>query len=60
MPESMPAEHDGKPGYEGVLSDQAVTLATLLKDQGYHTYITGKWHLGKPHLNDVVRQGLLV
>ncbi len=47
MPESMPAEHDGKPGYEGVLSDQAVTLATLLKDQGYHTYITGKWHLGK-------------
>ena len=47
MPESMPPAHEGKPGYEGVLSDQAVTLATLLKDQGYHTYITGKWHLGK-------------
>ncbi len=47
MPESMPAAHEGKPGYEGVLSDQAVTLATMLKDQGYHTYITGKWHLGK-------------
>ena len=47
MPESMPAQHDGKPGYEGVLSDQAVTLATRLKDRGYHTYITGKWHLGK-------------
>lgn len=47
MPESMPAQHEGKPGYEGVLSDQAVTLATRLKDRGYHTYITGKWHLGK-------------
>ena len=47
MPESMPAQHEGKSGYEGVLSDQAVTLATRLKNQGYHTYITGKWHLGK-------------
>ncbi len=47
MPESTPEQHEGRPGYEGVLSDQAVTLATRLKDQGYHTYITGKWHLGK-------------
>lgn len=47
MPETMPSEHLGKPGYDGVLNDRAVTLATLLKDQGYHTYISGKWHLGK-------------
>ncbi len=47
MPETMPAEQEGKPGYEGVLNDQSVTLATMLKDSGYHTYITGKWHLGK-------------
>ena len=47
MPESTPHQHEGQPGYEGVLNDQALTLATLLKDQGYHTYITGKWHLGK-------------
>jgi arylsulfatase/uncharacterized sulfatase len=47
MPESTPVQHQGKPGYEGVLSDNALTLATLLRDQGYHTYITGKWHLGK-------------
>ena len=47
MPETTPAAHEGKPGYEGVLNDRAVTLATLLKDRGYHTYISGKWHLGK-------------
>jgi len=57
MPESTPAQHEGKPGYEGVLSDQAVTLATQLKDQGYHTYITGKWHLGKTPDKLPVRRG---
>lgn len=47
MPETMPGNHFGEPGYEGVLNDRVVTLATLLKDHGYHTYIAGKWHLGK-------------
>ena len=47
MPETMPGEHLGKPGYDGVLNDRVVTLATLLKNQGYHTSISGKWHLGK-------------
>ena len=47
MPEAMPGVHEGKPGYGGVLNDKVVTLATLLRDGGYHTYIAGKWHLGK-------------
>ena len=47
MPETMPAEHLGRPGYDGVLNGRAVTLASMLRDSGYHTYITGKWHLGK-------------
>lgn len=35
-----------RPGYEGHLNDRVVTFATLLKDSGYHTYMTGKWDLG--------------
>jgi len=34
------------PGYEGRLNERVVSLATRLKDAGYHTYMAGKWHLG--------------
>jgi len=39
-------ERNGLPGYEGYLNNKAVSIAELLKDGGYHTYIAGKWHLG--------------
>lgn len=35
------------PGYSGHLSDQVATIPELLRGNGYHTYMTGKWHLGE-------------
>jgi arylsulfatase/uncharacterized sulfatase len=47
MPETIPPEHVGKPGYDQVLSLNVATLASLFRDAGYLTFLTGKWHLGK-------------
>ena len=46
MAEETAPNQEGKKGYEGYLNDRALTIASLLRDGGYDTYLAGKWHLG--------------
>ncbi|WP_277481372.1 malectin domain-containing carbohydrate-binding protein [Catalinimonas alkaloidigena] len=35
------------PAYLGYLSPETVTIAEVLKSEGYGTYMSGKWHVGE-------------
>ncbi len=37
----------GLPGYEGFLNDRVMPFSKILNDAGYHTFMAGKWDLGK-------------
>lgn len=44
-------EDRGSPSYQGDLSKHAVTIAEVLKESGYSTYMSGKWHV-TPYIVD--------
>lgn len=46
MTETLRPDFEGAPGYEGHLNERVVTVAELLRDSGYRTILSGKWHLG--------------
>ena len=45
MYELIAQNQEGHPGYETYLNNRVVTVQELLRDAGYHTMQTGKWHL---------------
>jgi arylsulfatase/uncharacterized sulfatase len=47
IPEMLAPEQRRHAHYQGVLGSDVVTVATLFEGAGYHTYMAGKWHLGK-------------
>ncbi|MEE8611776.1 MAG: arylsulfatase [Sphingomonas aquatilis] len=57
MAEMLTPNQVGKPGYEGHLPDDIVTLADRLHDLGYATLMAGKWHLGTRAEDSPARHG---
>ena len=46
IPEVIPDEHLGRKGYSLRFEPGVTTIASRLRERGYRTYMTGKWHLG--------------
>ena len=48
----MAAADMQRPTYQGYLNNQCVTIAEVLNDAGYGTYMCGKWHLNSERKNN--------
>ncbi|WP_415640289.1 sulfatase-like hydrolase/transferase [Pseudomonas gessardii] len=57
LTEYLQPEQKGKPGYEGMLNRNVVTVAELLKGAGYNTFMSGKWHLGATEQSNAAARG---
>jgi arylsulfatase len=46
LAEETSPNQKGQPGYEGYLNERVVSVAQILRESGYRTYLSGKWHMG--------------
>jgi arylsulfatase len=53
MYEAMAQNQKGQPGYEMYINNKVVTVAELLRDNGYHTLMSGKRHLSGKSTDNV-------
>jgi len=47
----------GLPAYQGFLNKESVTFAEVLKNSGYSTLMSGKWHVGKDSVERPLQRG---
>ena len=47
IPEVLPEDQAGKPGYSMALEPGVLTIADKLRTVGYRTLMVGKWHMGE-------------
>lgn len=47
IPEVLPPDQVGAPGYSMALEPGVLTIADRLRTDGYRTLMTGKWHMGE-------------
>ena len=57
FPEALALNQKNKPGYEGYLNFRVAALPEVMRDGGYHTYMSGKWHLGIEDEHDPAVRG---
>ncbi len=55
----------GAPGYEGYLNGRVVAVSETLQAAGWHTILSGKWHLGdtdtsRPHVRGFTRSFAMI